>query len=317
MNRKERRDLARRNFDKVLGEESEERVIHKETYSGILGFFEKNYKKLLIFPFIMLILALIVLGTQLAITGDFVNKGVSLKGGVSVTLMGDTDINSIESLLRNSHPGADIIIRGISEFGTQIGLTIETDLTEDDVFNVLETIIPNVRDNASVETMGPSLGESFFKQTVIAVLVAFVFMAIVVFIYFRNPVTSGAVILAAFSDIVVTLAVVNIMGLRLSTAGVAAFLMLIGYSVDTDILLSTRVVRQKEGSIFARVLSAMKTGLTMQITTFAALAVGLMFSESEVLRQIMTILMIGLIVDIINTWIQNAGLLRWYLENES
>ena len=265
----------------------------------------------------MLILALIVLGTQLAITGDFVNKGVSLKGGVSVTLMGDTDINSIESLLRNSHPGADIIIRGISEFGTQIGLTIETDLTEDDVFNVLETIIPNVRDNASVETMGPSLGESFFKQTVIAVLVAFVFMAIVVFIYFRNPVTSGAVILAAFSDIVVTLAVVNIMGLRLSTAGVAAFLMLIGYSVDTDILLSTRVVRQKEGSIFARVLSAMKTGLTMQITTFAALAVGLMFSESEVLRQIMTILMIGLIVDIINTWIQNAGLLRWYLENES
>ena len=69
-------------------------------------------------------------------------------------------------------------------------------------------------------------------------------MGLVVFIYFRTLVPSLAVILAAFSDIVVTLAIFNLTGEKLSTAGVAAFLMLIGYSVDTDILLNTRVLKK-------------------------------------------------------------------------
>jgi preprotein translocase subunit SecF len=42
----------------------------------------------------------------------------------------------------------------------------------------------------------------------------------------------------------------------------------------------------------------------------------LVFTQSEVLKQIMTILLIGLVVDLINTWIQNAGILRWYVEKK-
>jgi preprotein translocase subunit SecF len=141
-------------------------------------------------------------------------------------------------------------------------------------------------------------------------------MGIVVFIYFRVPVPSIAVILSAFSDIVVTLAVVNVMGIKLSTAGIAAFLMLIGYSVDTDILLSTRVLKRKEGDVLDRVFKAMKTGLTMSITTLVAVTVALIFTQSIVLKQIMTILIIGLLIDLINTWIQNAGILRWYMERK-
>ena len=92
--------------------------------------------------------------------------------------------------------------------------------------------------------------------------------------------------------------------------------MLIGYSVDTDILLSTRVLKRKEGTIYDRVISALKTGLTMNLTTLSALLVALYFSNSPVLSQIMTILLIGLVIDIMNTWIQNAGILRWYMEKK-
>jgi len=168
----------------------------------------------------------------------------------------------------------------------------------------------------SVETFGSSLGESFFRQTIIALLVAFILMGIVVFIYFKLPIPSLVVILAAFSDIVVTLAVFNLTGIKLSTAGIAAFLMLIGYSVDTDILLTTRVLKRREGTIMERIYGAMKTGLTMAITTIAAVGVSLLLVESEVIKQIMLILFIGLIVDIIMTWIQNAGLLRLYLHKK-
>ena len=99
-------------------------------------------------------------------------------------------------------------------------------------------------------------------------------------------------------------------------AGIAAFLMLIGYSVDTDILLSMRVLKMKEGSVMDRVYSAMKTGLTMNITTLAAVAVTLSFILSLDIKQVMIIILIGLLVDIVNTWIQNAGLLRWHLEKK-
>lgn len=150
----------------------------------------------------------------------------------------------------------------------------------------------------------------------IAILIAFVFMGVVVFLYFKTIVPSTAVILAAFSDMVITLAIVNILGIKLSTASIAAFLMLIGYSVDTDILLSTRVLKRKGGDVISRVYSAMKTGLTMNATTLAAVVTALVLTQSEVIRQIMIILLIGLFVDMINTWIQNVGIIRLYLEKK-
>ena len=42
--------------------------------------------------------------------------------------------------------------------------------------------------------------------------------------------------------------------------GIAAFLLLIGYSIDSDILLTTKVLKRRMGTLFERVKSAMKTG---------------------------------------------------------
>jgi preprotein translocase subunit SecF len=164
--------------------------------------------------------------------------------------------------------------------------------------------------------MGAALGQQFFRQTVIAIIIAFFAMGIVVFITFRKTVPSLFVILAASSDMICTLAVVSLMGVKLSTAGVAAFLMLIGYSVDTDILLTTRVIRRKEGTIFQRITGAMKTGMTMSMTSFLAAIVAYTFTTSDIIKQIMLIIIIGLAFDMLNTWIQNAGILRWHLERK-
>ena len=169
----------------------------------------------------------------------------------------------------------------------------------------------------SIEMMGLSLGSSFFKEIIIALLIAFLLMAIVVFLYFRTLVPSGAVILAALSDIIITLSIVNLLGMRLSTAGIAAFLMLIGYSVDTNILLSTRVLKRKEGTEMERIYGALKTGITMSLTTLIAITAALIFTQSEIIKQILIILIIGLLVDLINTWIQNVGILRLYLERKA
>jgi preprotein translocase subunit SecF len=115
-----------------------------------------------------------------------------------------------------------------------------------------------------------------------------------------------------------TIAVIDLLGFRLSVGGIVALLMLIGYSVDTDILLTTRVLRKKTDSLNKRLAEALKTGLTMTLTSIVAVAVSLViiYSISEVLRQIFTILLIGLGFDMINTWMANAGILKWYVERK-
>jgi preprotein translocase subunit SecF len=283
--------------------------------------YEHHYKKLLLIPFIILILAIVQIGIQTSITGDFVNKGVTLKGGSTITIDAEdvhVSITELDSFIRSKFPRADINVRTISSAGSVVSIAIDTDAQEkseiDAVISTLSDKITLTKGNYNVEVMGSSLGNSFFKQTLIALLIAFLLMGLVVLIYFRTIVPSLAVVLAAFSDIVVTLAIFNLTGMKLSTAGIAAFLMLIGYSVDTDILLSSRLLKRKEGSVMEKIYGAMKTGLTMSTTTLVAIFVSLIFVRSEIIKQIMIILFIGLLVDLVMTWIQNVGILRIYLE---
>jgi preprotein translocase subunit SecF len=134
---------------------------------------------------------------------------------------------------------------------------------------------------------------------------------LVVYAWYSIP--SIAVILAAFSDIVITVAVLSLLQIKIGTASIAALLMLIGYSVDTDILLSTRVVKEREDEYRDRVTDAFTTGITMTLTTLSAVTVTYLVAQSQTLSQIMLVLVIGLLVDIINTWLQNAPLLDIHL----
>ena len=290
---------------------------------AIQNIYEQKYKMLLLIPFIILILAVVQIGVQTAMTGDFVNKGITLKGGSTITIDKTEMINSgeLESFLQSKFSKADINVRTITSAGQVVSIAVDSDAQENSEINALTKIIVDKynlnKGDYSIEVMGSSLGESFFKQTFTALIIAFLLMGVVVLIYFRTIVPSLAVILAALSDIIVTLSIFNLTGIKLSTAGIAAFLMLIGYSVDTDILLSTRLLKRKEGSIMSRVYGAMKTGLTMSTTTLVAIGVALIFVQSDIVKQIMIILFIGLLVDLVMTWIQNVGILRLYLEKKN
>ncbi len=284
--------------------------------------YEHQYKKLMLIPILLVVLALVQIGTQYALTGDFIHRGVSLKGGSTITFTTDSSLGALEleEYLREKFPGGDISVRTLGTAGGQEAFAIDSDAQENTeitaLLGAIREKIPLAKEAYSVEVFGSSLSESFFQQLVIALLISFGLMGLVVILYFRLLVPSLAVIAAAFSDIVVTLAIFNLTGMKLTTAGIAAFLMLIGYSVDTDVVLTTRVLKRQEGTVMEKIYSSVTTGLTMTATTLAAIFVALLFVRSEVVQQIMIILAIGLIVDPIMTWIQNVGILRLYLERK-
>jgi preprotein translocase subunit SecF len=167
--------------------------------------------------------------------------------------------------------------------------------------------------------VGPVLGKESMTQIYYALAFAFIFMSITVFIIFRDFVPSIAVITVALSDIIIAIGGMSLFGIPLSVASVGAILMLIGYSVDTDILLTTRILKRKEGTITQRAITAMKTGLTMAVTSISSmvtlyLVVIFLIPSAQTLADIAAVLIIGLTADILTTWLMNLGILRWYLE---
>jgi preprotein translocase subunit SecF len=313
MGRKERRLQARR---LLTDDEQPHRSV---SHGPVARFFNTHYHKLQLIPLIILVLCIGYNIYFYADTGDFVRKGVSLAGGTSVTVSTASPIDqrALEEELAAAFPQADLSVRVLRSGTDQTGFTVDAANIDPDAAVAERLLVAKLREtyateSVSVETTGPALGDSFFRQTLLAVLVAFVLMAVVVFIAFRTFIPSAAVVLAGFSTVISTLAVFNLLGFQLSTAGVAAFLMLIGYSIDTDILLSTRVLKGNAQFIDA-VWSAAKTGLTMQITTAITVSVVLFFSNNQVFSQIMTIILIGMFFDVLYTWIQNAAILQWYV----
>ena len=290
--------------------------------SAILTAYNVHYKKLMIFSFILLIACIIASFTTYARTGEFFAKGVTLKGGITMTIPVDYPVNihEIENALLSRYPKADIGVREITETGRITAIIIEaSDVSGEELQTTLPELGIKLKEGEySLESMGSSLGKRFFTQTIKALIMAFISMGIVVFLTFRSIVPSSFVVLSAVSDIISTMTVIGLLGIKISTAGIAALLMLIGYSVDTNILLTTKVLKRKTegGTIFERTAGALKTGLTMTATAIIAGCIGLFFTDSEIIRQIMLITVIGLLFDLIYTWFQNAGILRWYLERK-
>jgi len=291
---------------------------------NLKNFYRKNYKILMIIPFILLIISVAFISIKYIKTGELVNRDISLKGGISATVYSDkeVDVNELKNNLVNDLK-SEISVRELSDLTTkkQIGIIIETsdisvkDKLKDSIENNLK--IKLNEENYSVEEVGSSLGEGFYKDMIKAVIIAFILMGIVVFISFRIWVPSLAVILSAFLDIIATLMFVNLIGIKISAAGIASFLLIIGYSIDTDILLTTRVLKRTEkGSVVDRIFDSVGTGLTMTATTIIALTIGYFVATSSTLKEMFSIILIAMFIDVISTYFMNAGILMIYKRNE-
>jgi len=279
---------------------------------------DKYYKHLLVLPAILILVSLIFLVNFYYENGDIIKKDVSLTGGTTITVSNEVNIPELNEFL--SSRLEDFSVRGVSDLrtGEQIAFVVQTTADVNTTRTLLEEYLGYelTEENSSTEFTGSSLSSAFYLQLRFAIILSFILMAVVVFIIFRTFVPSLAVVLSAFADITMTLALVDFLGWKISSAGIVAFLMLIGYSVDTDIMLTSRLLKRREESINSRLYSAFKTGITMTLTSIAAVVVALIITSgfSDILQQIFSILTIGLAFDIFNTWITNAGILKWYVE---
>ncbi|HHT18772.1 MAG: protein translocase subunit SecF [Euryarchaeota archaeon] len=270
--------------------------------------FLESYKPLIIIPVVITIIAII-----LALTIGL-EEGIELKGGTTVVVHLEKPISQgeLKALISDgiSNQQVDVMV---SKNQATVEIAGNVDVVE------LSSVLEGTGTISSYRSVGPVLGKESMTQIYYALAFAFIFMSITVFIIFRDFVPSIAVITVALSDIIIAIGGMSLFGIPLSVASVGAILMLIGYSVDTDILLTTRILKRKEGTITQRAITAMKTGLTMAVTSISSmvtlyLVVIFLIPSAQTLADIAAVLIIGLTADILTTWLMNLGILRWYLE---
>jgi preprotein translocase subunit SecF len=276
---------------------------------GLINYNIEKYspKQLVMIPLAMLAVALILLILNIATTGMPVTPGIDFSGGTAVTII-TTDTREQISLYFAEYPLSEVSDMNNGKF-------LKFGLMDDAKYKSLTSLINQRYPDARIDQIGETFGKSLQSQAVLALIFSFIGMSIVVFLSFRTFVPSGAVVLSAFADIVMTAATMNLVGIQLSLGTLAALLMLIGYSVDSDILLTNRVLK-RQGKLNEKLSGAFHTGIIMTTTTFAAITAMFLvswFGAVQIIYEISAVLLIGLLFDVMNTWLTNVGILKWYV----
>jgi preprotein translocase subunit SecF len=276
---------------------------------GLINYNIEKYspQQLVVIPLVFLIVSLVLLALNMAATGMPVTPGIDFSGGTAVTII-TTDTPAQLQTTFAGYPLNDI-------GDVNNGKFLKFGIMDDAKYQSLSQLISQKYPDAKIDQIGESFGKSLQYQAVVAMIFSFIGMAIVIFLSFRTFVPSVAVVLSAFADMAMTAAVMNIVGIPLSLGTTAALLMLIGYSVDSDILLTKRVLKG-QGKLNDKLMGAFHTGIIMTSTTLAAataLFIVSWFGSVQILMDIAAVLLIGLVADIFNTWLTNVGILKWYV----
>ncbi len=298
-------------------------IKHISLNGGQMIYSNKYYKYYILIPITLAIVSILLVPS--------VPRAVDITGGTSITAVVPVSVNVDESEIRTTLTSLKLKDLRISiaenplsnqkmyivEFSSESGNTTEISGT---IKEKLASLLGVNTKDVNTQEIGPSVGKMFWDSSIRALIFAFLFMGAVVFLTFREIAPSTYVISAAILDVLYALLGMAIFRIPLSLATMAALLMLIGYSVDTDILLTNRVVKRKEGDVDSRIASAMKTGLTMTGTTITALfvmTVAAWVLHTQVLVWIGAALLFGLVGDLISTWLMNAVILKWWVTRKS
>ncbi|WP_255192259.1 protein translocase subunit SecF [Natronobeatus ordinarius] len=263
-------------------------------------------------PLAVLAVALAILGVWFVAYGTPVNAGMDFAGGTEIVVETSTDREEIPAAFEEEPSSIQSVQVEDDQYIVQFTSTDQEWLSEQAEANLEPAGDADVIQQVS--STSASFGAQAQQTALLGVSVAFVGMSVIAFLLFRTFVPSIAIVASAFSDIMIPLAFMNLAGIELTLGTVAALLLLIGYSVDSDILLNNHILRQS-GGFYESTYRAMRTGVTMTVTSMVAMLVMAISAYAfgiELLTAIGLILFVGLAADLMNTYMLNLSLLRWY-----
>ena len=245
---------------------------------------------------------------------------IDFKGGtlVAVQFIEDMDVNDVrQSMGSVSIEGRvhDYSRAEIKHFGPASDISVRLPILEDQPENFPQLIVNHLYDSfpavvpadqndfiLSIEKVGPKIGAELSGKAVMAIVSALLLILIYISIRFEFKFAVGAI--AALShDVLITIGIFSIMDYEISLPIIAAFLTIVGYSLNDTIVILDRVrenVKSMKRISYSDMVdrsindSLSRTVIT-SITTFLVVLILYLFG-GEVIHYFAFAMMIGVVV---------------------
>lgn len=263
---------------------------------------------------------LLILGLISMVVNGGPKLSIDFKGGtlVAVNFTGPVDIDNIRSAMGNisiNGQNFDFSKEEIKHFGDDSNVAIripslDNEPTEfsshiiDHLASIYPALVPELESEfiLTTEKVGPKVGSELSSDAFFAILSALGLILIYISIRFEFKFAIGA-IAALTHDVLITLGIFSLLDYEISLAVIAAFLTIVGYSLNDTIVIFDRVrenMKSLKGSDFTSVINksineSLSRTIVTSVTTFAVVLILFLFG-GEVIHNFSFAMIIGVFV---------------------
>ena len=264
--------------------------------------------------------ALILAGIFSLIINNGPKLSIDFKGGtlIAVQYTKPININDLRSQLKNVNINGqsfDFSTSEIKHFGDNSNVSVrianlenEPEKFSQNFIDILKDIYPDAlpedKDDfiLSIDKVGPKIGSELSGKAIMAIIYAITL--ILIYISFRFEFTYAIGAIAAIAhDVIITLGVFSILGYEISLSIIAAFLTIVGYSLNDTIVIFDRIRENmkalKRESVVSIVNKSINESLSRTIVTSLTtlfVVLTLYFFGGEVIHYFSFALIVGVLI---------------------
>jgi preprotein translocase subunit SecF len=256
--------------------------------------------------------------------------GIDFLGGTEVHVQFQQDQNA--GAVRNAMSASGYDKAEIKQFGGNRDYLIRVQEQEsgtqisDNILAALQKAFPdNPPEMRSVESVGPKIGQELRDAAVWATLISMGLILIYISFRFEFIFAVGAV-MALFHDVIITLGCFSLLDLEVSLAVVAAFLTLVGYSLNDTIVVFDRIreimkTHRRENLPIEKIINlsvnqTLSRTILTSSTTFLVVVILYLFG-GEVIHNFAFCMLVGIIVGTYSSiFIASPLVVEWYKRHQ-
>ena len=249
-----------------------------------------------------------------------VNLGIDFKGGtaIGVSFSEDISIEEIRSSLKTvsiNDTNFDLSAEEIKYFGSNSDVMIKIKTLENEpenfgqlvinhLYGSVNTKVPENKNDfiLSLGSVSPKVGSELSGKALWSVISALVLILFYISVRFEFRFALGA-ILALVHDVIITLGIFSLTGFEITLSTVAAFLTIVGYSLNDTIVILDRIRENMkssgtvmfESTINKSINQSLSRTLITSLTTLLVIIVLLIYG-GEVIRPFSFTMLVGVII---------------------
>ena len=261
------------------------------------------------------------------------NLGIDFRGGTMIGLnfSEDVEIQEVRAAMQSiSIEGQefDLSAEEIKHFGNSTNVMIKFKVRDDAPENFEQEIVnhlyqkmnekvPEDKNNfiLSIDTVSPKIGSELSGKALWSIISALGLILFYISIRFEFKFAIGA-ILALVHDVIITLGIFSFTGYEITLGTVAAFLTIVGYSLNDTIVILDRIRENMkssgtvlfESTINKSINQSLSRTLITSFTTLLVIIV-LIYAGGEIIRPFAFTMLVGVIIGTYSSIYIASGLL--------